>query len=213
MSFLAVSLSSLLANAAALFYIPSKPLLEDPVVCLQTTTAVLFIANLVVGLVRYEARQENSSLSAKAATVSLATGATIAGTVVIHTFAILFGAPLIEKFRNTFMFALYVSLLTVFPATCVLRADPDAWLRVFAEHRPTSRAEKSIYFPTIFTIFGAWLGAIVIPLDWDRPWQAWPISCVISAFLGHSLGLVAGTIASYLHVDEDSKKAGKMRSE
>ncbi|RUS27362.1 hypothetical protein BC938DRAFT_483356 [Jimgerdemannia flammicorona] len=67
MSFLAVSLSSLLANAAALFYIPSKPLLEDPVVCLQTTTAVLFIANLVVGLVRYEARQENSSLSAKAA--------------------------------------------------------------------------------------------------------------------------------------------------
>jgi hypothetical protein len=28
-----------------------------------------------------------------------------------------------------------------------------------------------VYYPTVGTIVGAWAGAIVIPLDWDRPWQ------------------------------------------
>lgn len=28
-----------------------------------------------------------------------------------------------------------------------------------------------VYYPTVGTIIGAWAGAIVIPLDWDRPWQ------------------------------------------
>lgn len=35
------------------------------------------------------------------------------------------------------------------------------------------------------TILGTWLGATVIPLDWDRPWQVWPIPCVIGALLGY----------------------------
>ncbi|GAB1868094.1 hypothetical protein CAJAP_09173 [Camponotus japonicus] len=35
------------------------------------------------------------------------------------------------------------------------------------------------------TILGTWLGAIVNPLDWDRPWQAWPIPCIIGALLGY----------------------------
>ena len=31
--------------------------------------------------------------------------------------------------------------------------------------------EKSITYPFAGTSIGAWLGAFVIPLDWDRPWQ------------------------------------------
>jgi phosphatidylinositol glycan class F len=34
------------------------------------------------------------------------------------------------------------------------------------------------------TLFGAWLGAFVIPLDWDRAWQEWPIPCASGAMLG-----------------------------
>jgi len=31
---------------------------------------------------------------------------------------------------------------------------------------------------------GAWAGAIPIPLDWDRDWQQWPVSCCYGALLG-----------------------------
>jgi hypothetical protein len=38
---------------------------------------------------------------------------------------------------------------------------------------------------------GAWCGAMVIPLDWDRPWQKWPIPCVAGAVAGFGVGGVA----------------------
>ena len=37
------------------------------------------------------------------------------------------------------------------------------------------------------TVVGAWFGAFPIPLDWDRPWQAWPITCVVGAVAGNAL--------------------------
>ena len=36
---------------------------------------------------------------------------------------------------------------------------------------PETIPEKLVYFPTVGSVVGAWLGSIVIPLDWDRPWQ------------------------------------------
>jgi len=46
------------------------------------------------------------------------------------------------------------------------------------------------YIPGVGAIIGAWLGALVIPLDWDRPWQVWPVSCVYGAGLGYVLTLM-----------------------
>ncbi|VDP12879.1 unnamed protein product [Onchocerca flexuosa] len=39
-------------------------------------------------------------------------------------------------------------------------------------------------------IFGAWFGAFVIPLDWDRWWQRWPIPCVFGTVFGGILGFL-----------------------
>uniref|UniRef100_A0A183E2G4 Phosphatidylinositol glycan, class F n=1 Tax=Gongylonema pulchrum TaxID=637853 RepID=A0A183E2G4_9BILA len=39
-------------------------------------------------------------------------------------------------------------------------------------------------------IFGAWLGAIALPLDWDRWWQRWPLPCVFGALLGACCGFL-----------------------
>ena len=36
-------------------------------------------------------------------------------------------------------------------------------------------------------VSGAWLGAIPIPLDWDRPWQIWPLTCVLGCFVASFL--------------------------
>nr|XP_042906899.1 glycosylphosphatidylinositol anchor biosynthesis protein 11 isoform X1 [Parasteatoda tepidariorum] len=58
----------------------------------------------------------------------------------------------------------------------------------------------------IWTIMGAWVGAFPIPLDWDRPWQKWPITCCIGACLGNSvMHLITGykLLQSYV---KDKKK-------
>jgi len=39
---------------------------------------------------------------------------------------------------------------------------------------------------------GAWLGVIPIPLDWDQPWQAWPIT----VYYGSTIGWIVGTAVS-----------------
>jgi len=39
---------------------------------------------------------------------------------------------------------------------------------------------------------GAWLGAVPIPLDWDREWQKWPVTIVTGAYAGYFLGTMVG---------------------
>jgi len=31
--------------------------------------------------------------------------------------------------------------------------------------------ETAVFYTSVCSIVGAWLGAVPIPLDWDRPWQ------------------------------------------
>lgn len=37
-------------------------------------------------------------------------------------------------------------------------------------------------------VLGAWLGAVPIPLDWDREWQKWPVTIVVGLYMGYVLG-------------------------
>lgn len=41
----------------------------------------------------------------------------------------------------------------------------------FVLHRVSSIWENSLQMTTISSFVGAWLGALPIPLDWERPWQ------------------------------------------
>jgi phosphatidylinositol glycan class F len=39
---------------------------------------------------------------------------------------------------------------------------------------------------------GAWVGAIPIPLDWDREWQKWPVTIIAGLYAGAVVGKVLG---------------------
>ena len=44
---------------------------------------------------------------------------------------------------------------------------------------------------------GSWIGAIPIALDWDRPWQAWPLTPAYGAIAGYIIAsLAALTVAA-----------------
>ena len=49
-----------------------------------------------------------------------------------------------------------------------------------------------IWGATVGTLVGCWLGAIPIPLDWDRAWQKWPVTVVTGAYAGWAVGRFLG---------------------
>lgn len=49
-----------------------------------------------------------------------------------------------------------------------------------------------VWGASVGTALGAWLGAIPIPLDWDREWQKWPVTIVAGMYAGAVMGGVLG---------------------
>ncbi|CAG8763510.1 7036_t:CDS:2, partial [Cetraspora pellucida] len=131
---------------------------------------------------------------------------TLFGAFMFHLIAVVFGAPVIDDVQNTWLFALYISLLAIYPPACAFKNQGPIWARVFSDGSPESIPEKLIYYTTVATVVGAWLGAIVIPLDWDRPWQVWPIPCVIGGFVGHGIGSIIALSMCYFNDDNTVQK-------
>lgn len=74
--------------------------------------------------------------------------------------------------------------------------------------RPITNSEMAAYIQAVSVLVGAWLGAVVIPLDWERPWQQWPISCVLGAIVGQAIGSVGTTVLYFMPttVENDDRK-------
>ncbi|NXA26312.1 PIGF protein, partial [Ibidorhyncha struthersii] len=110
--------------------------------------------------------------------------------ILFHAIIVLYGAPLIESVTETFLFAVLLSTFTTLQCLCILGPNLQAWIRVFSKNGATSIWESSLQITTMCSILGAWFGAFPIPLDWDRPWQVWPISCSLGATFGYMAGLI-----------------------
>jgi len=117
---------------------------------------------------------------------------------------------------RTYAFALLLSILSIYTPAFVF-GPPGLglstasflkrlhWIRLFAEftwvivlvlhdrwsettYRIRSPIERAVVYPAVGSFIGAWLGAIPIALDWDRPWQ---VSLSISSWL--SVGISDNT--------------------
>ncbi|KFQ33999.1 Phosphatidylinositol-glycan biosynthesis class F protein [Mesitornis unicolor] len=110
--------------------------------------------------------------------------------ILFHAIIVLYGAPLIESVTETFLFAVLLSTFTTLQCLCMLGPNIQAWIRVFSKNGAVSIWESSLQITTLGSILGAWFGAFPIPLDWDRPWQVWPISCSLGATFGYVAGLI-----------------------
>ncbi|CAF88258.1 unnamed protein product, partial [Tetraodon nigroviridis] len=108
-----------------------------------------------------------------------------------HAVLVLYGAPLVESALETFSLALLLTSLTTLRCVCVLGPNVQAWIRVFSRHGAMSVWDTCLQITVACTVVGAWVGAFPIPLDWDRPWQVWPVSCSLGALIGFLTGLVA----------------------
>ncbi|KZV91341.1 hypothetical protein EXIGLDRAFT_97710 [Exidia glandulosa HHB12029] len=109
------------------------------------------------------------------------------------------GAPLAMYHVRTALLAVLLSILTVStPAyalgvptirqTTAFDAVRFRWTRLFCDFMLQTDAERAMFYPSAGAVLGAWAGAFPIALDWDRPWQAWPLTPAFGAVLGYIVG-------------------------
>ncbi|KAF2154677.1 hypothetical protein K461DRAFT_100052 [Myriangium duriaei CBS 260.36] len=119
-------------------------------------------------------------------TLSLSLGAPLLAAVLI-----LFGAPFTTLQLPTLAAAAHIALLAGVPLVYVHGVDTARWRRVAALDVPID----DTFGAALGVLLGAWVGAVPIPLDWDREWQRWPVTVLAGAYGGWALGkAVGGTV-------------------
>ncbi|KAK3328020.1 GPI biosynthesis protein family Pig-F-domain-containing protein [Cercophora scortea] len=101
-----------------------------------------------------------------------------------HVTMILFGAPFLTHGAQTFLCALHLAILAVFPLFYAHGVDSAAWAAVAGFQAPLDETFGGL----VGALVGAWLGAVPIPLDWDREWQKWPVTILCGIYGGYLIG-------------------------
>ncbi|KAF3321094.1 phosphatidylinositol-glycan biosynthesis class F protein [Carex littledalei] len=118
--------------------------------------------------------------------------------------AIVLGAPVgLKYWPATIYWSMLMSLFTFVPAACVFGASKLGWQHILSYsnsfYRLSNVVDYMISVPAHGAILGAWLGAWPMPLDWERPWQEWPICVTYGAIAGHLIGMLLSPVLIYLH--------------
>ncbi|XP_071963897.1 uncharacterized protein [Antedon mediterranea] len=113
----------------------------------------------------------------------------VASCIAFQVISVLYGAYIFENIEETFVFSVLMSTLVSLPCLLINELNQDAWNRLIIGSTLPG-VESYVLAVACCSLLGAWLGALPIPLDWDRPWQVWPISCSIGVVIGHGAGLL-----------------------
>lgn len=81
-----------------------------------------------------------------------------------------------------------VSCSFVFLSIITLRGRARNWL------------ERVLVYPVIGALVGSWIGAIPIALDWDRPWQAWPLTPAYGGMAGYMVATLMAFIVATINL-------------
>ncbi|KAH8725898.1 glycosylphosphatidylinositol anchor biosynthesis protein 11 [Phaeosphaeriaceae sp. PMI808] len=115
----------------------------------------------------------------------------LAATPLLTGTLVLFGASITTHHLHTFLCGAHIALLGTLPLVYVHGVNGETWRQIVALLMPIDE----VYGGLLGTVLGAWLGAIPIPLDWDREWQKWPVTIVTGAYIGYAVGkLLGGTV-------------------
>ncbi|KAI0206737.1 GPI biosynthesis protein family Pig-F-domain-containing protein [Astrocystis sublimbata] len=127
-----------------------------------------------------------------AVTTLAATVLTIFSAGFLHVLLVLFGAPFLTHLSHTFLCSLHLSLLGLYPLFYARGVSGTDWVEIIGVRAPFDEAFGGLVGAGV----GAWLGAVPIPLDWDREWQKWPVTILCGIYAGYAVGkAIGGTLA------------------
>lgn len=72
--------------------------------------------------------------------------------------------------------------------------------RPYGTGRARNPLERVLVYPVIGALVGSWIGAIPIALDWDRPWQAWPLTPAYGAVAGYMVATLMAFMAASINL-------------
>lgn len=116
----------------------------------------------------------------------------------------LFGVSLwtLHDFKKTFAFSWYISQLLMWIMIWYQKYSIDlfSWISfiLYLDEYDASHPDSYYYarrLTWIVIIFGLWCGSIVVPLDWGKVWQHWPIP----HFIATQISLLASPIVLFIH--------------
>lgn len=110
------------------------------------------------------------------------------GVPVLFVGLVLLGGPLTTHHAETALCAAHIAFLAAPPLFYTRGVQPRAWRETAALLLPGD----AVWGGSLGAVVGAWLGAVPIPLDWDREWQKWPVTIVTGAYLGWAAGRILG---------------------
>jgi len=185
--------------SACLFRLPA--LIEDPVSTLRTALPIVAAVQIIYAIVCLppagsqqakparkarpgERRKQEATGPNLAVTTILSLLLTAIATPALHLVFVLFGAPFLDHTEHTFLCAAHLSMLTAFPIFYAHGVDGEAMLAIAGAYAPLDE----VFGGLLGAVLGAWLGAVPIPLDWDREWQKWPVTIVVGMYMGYVIG-------------------------
>ncbi|KAL9314291.1 hypothetical protein ACSQ67_019743 [Phaseolus vulgaris] len=156
------------------------------------TLFFISIAELPIVILLYSRYRQNRQQCTYLRAVARGVLGIPVGTLLNFLGAVALGAPVkFQYLPKTINWALMMSVFTTVPASCVLGSSWADWRRIFAQTKPKGSIEYLICLPAHGALIGAWFGAWPMPLDWERPWQEWPISVSYGTIVGYLVALVA----------------------
>ncbi|CAN8293151.1 unnamed protein product [Cochlearia groenlandica] len=124
----------------------------------------------------------------------------ISGAFINALGAVSLGAPVrMQYLPRTVHWSLLMSVFTAVPATVVFGSSWTDWHRVYTSMKPSGNIEYMIVVPAYGAIIGGWFGAWPMPLDWERPWQEWPICVCYGAIGGYIVGQIVSLGLMFFH--------------
>jgi hypothetical protein len=113
----------------------------------------------------------------------------LCGIPVVFFIATCLGAPILLAWRESLWMSACISAWTVVPCCCYVGlTDASKWQLLFQHTSHPTHAIQFVRLPAVTVIVCAWMSAFFAPLDWNMPWQVWPIPCFYCSFGGYMLG-------------------------
>ncbi|PHH81040.1 hypothetical protein CDD80_4344 [Ophiocordyceps camponoti-rufipedis] len=166
-------------------------LVADPVAALGSGLAVVVAVQVLYAVVCLPAAGSKATKRARpgerrkgssavggpggVSTALLSLALTAMATPVAFAMMVLFGAPLLNDVAKTMLCAAHLSVLGLFPIFYARGVDGEALVSVAGASAPLDETFGGL----VGGVVGGWLGAVPIPLDWDRAWQRWPVTIVV----------------------------------
>ncbi|WYZ41701.1 hypothetical protein EsH8_V_000596 [Colletotrichum jinshuiense] len=190
---------------SGLFLAQFSSLVADPVRTLQTSLPLVAAIQVVYAFVSLPAAGSQIAKSSKKPrpgekkkiestgpnpiiAIFLSLLLAVLVTPALHIVLVLFGAPFLTHALHTLLCSANVALLSFFPLFYVHGVEASTWVSIASAAAPLDEA----YGGLVGGLLGAWLGAVPIPLDWDREWQKWPVTILCGLYAGYIMGKTTG---------------------